>query len=143
MLRFWVYNIATAYPDNKPYVTVMLRADDGMYEEEATFVVGSDTEDGWKQYEIPLGRYKVSSHVSIAFYGVTAGGNDVIYLDNIVIEKGYPTSIDGVKADGRTVSGVKYYDTMGREVGSPQRGVTIRTVRHTDGSSETTKVVVK
>lgn len=143
VLRFWVYNIATAYPDNKPYVTVMLRADDGMYEEEATFVVGSDTEDGWKQYEIPLGRYKVSSHVSIAFYGVTAGGNDVIYLDNIVIEKGYPTSIDGVKADGRTVSGVKYYDTMGREVGSPQKGVTIRTVRHTDGSSETTKVVVK
>lgn len=142
VLKFWVYNIATAYPDNKPVLMVYVRADDGLYELAAEYVVGSDTEDGWKQYEVPLSKYSGSSFINLAFYGFTGGNADVIYLDNIVVEKGDASSIGNASADEKPVSSIRYYDISGRELKSPRSGVCIRTVIYTDGTMKSEKIVM-
>lgn len=142
VLKFWVYNIATAYPDNKPVLMAYVRADDGLYELAAEYVVGSDTEDGWKQYEVPLSKYSSSSFINLAFYGFTAGSSDVIYLDNIVVEKGDASSIGNASADEKPVSSIRYYDISGRELKSPRSGVCIRTVIYTDGTMKSEKIIL-
>jgi len=143
VLSFYVYNIATAYPDNKPELFVFLRGDDGDYTQAANYVVGGDTEDGWKKYEVSLTPVKGCSFVSFAFYGYTNGHSDVIYLDNINIEKGLPTSINIAANDVRTVVSVTWHDLAGRETTTPSKGVYIRTTTYSDGSRETKKIVLK
>ena len=142
-LKFWVYNIATAYPNNVPEVRVLVNADDGDYILMGQYTVGSDTEEGWKQYEVSLSRFKNSSFIGLAFLAFTGGYGDVIYLDNIVIEKNDATSIGNAAADGRQISTIRYYDVSGRELKMPQKGVSVRVVTYTDGTSESTKVVRK
>lgn len=141
VLTFWVYNIATAYPNNKPSLFVFLRGDDGEYVEAANYVVGGDTEDGWKKYEVSLDAVKNCSHMSYAFYAYTGGGNDVIYLDNIRIEKNTSTGIGGVTEQAKTVESVRWYTLDGRELNAPVRGVNIKTETYTDGTSRSVKVV--
>lgn len=143
VLKFWVYNIATAYPDNAPQIQVLVNADDGDYLLMAQHTVGSDVEDGWKQYEVPLGRFKDSSFIGLAFLGFTGGGHDVIYLDNIVVEKSGATSIGNAVADGRQIGSIRYYDVSGRELKMPQKGVSVRVVTYTDGTVESSKVIRK
>ena len=140
VLSFWVYNIATAYPDNRPSLYVYLRGDDGESIEAARYIVGGDTEEGWKKYEIPLSQLKGCSHMSFALYGYTGGGQDVIYLDNIRIEKADPTGVGGVTEQAKTVQGVRWFTTDGREVTSPGKGVYIMTETYTDGTRRSVKV---
>ncbi|CCZ14548.1 putative uncharacterized protein [Prevotella sp. CAG:487] len=136
----WVYNIATAYPDNRPSLYVYLRGDDGESIEAAKYIVGGDTEEGWKKYEIPLSQLKGCSHMSFALFGYTGGGSDVIYLDNIRIEKADPTGVGGVTEQAKTVQGVRWFTTDGREVTSPGKGVYIMTETYTDGTRRSVKV---
>lgn len=143
VLRFWVYNIATAYPNNAPQIQVLVNADDGSYLLMAQHTVGSDVEDGWKQYEVPLSRFKSSSFIGLAFLGFTGGGHDVIYLDNIVVEKSGATSIDNAAINGKPVGSIRYYDVSGRELKAPQKGVSVRVVTYTDGTVESSKVIMK
>ena len=140
VLSFWVYNIATAYPNNRPSLYVYLRGDDGESIEAAKYIVGGDTEEGWKKYEIPLSQLKGCSHMSFALFGYTGGGSDVIYLDNIRIEKADPTGVDGVTEQAKTVQGVRWFTTDGREVTSPGKGVYIMTETYTDGTRRSVKV---
>lgn len=142
-LSFWVYNYATAYPDNKPVVQVYARPDDGDLELIGNFVVGSDTEEGWKQYEIPLDKFAGASHISFVLYGYTGGYQDVIYLDNIEMVKGTASGISSVGDKGKTVKSIRYYDVSGRETTGSAKGVTIRTVTYTDGTTSTQKILVK
>lgn len=141
VLTFWVYNIATAYPNNKPSLFVFLRGDDGEYVEAANYIVGGDTEDGWQKYEVSLDAVKNCSHMSYAFYAYTGGGNDVIYLDNIRIEKNTSTGIGGVTEQAKTVESVRWYTLDGRELNAPVKGVNIKTETYTDGTSRSVKVV--
>ena len=140
VLSFWVYNIATAYPNNRPSLYVYLRGDDGESIEAAKYIVGGDTEEGWKKYEIPLSQLKGCSHMSFALFGYTGGGQDVIYLDNIRIEKADPTGVGGVTEQAKTVQGVRWFTTDGREVTSPGKGVYIMTETYTDGTRRSVKV---
>lgn len=140
VLSFWVYNIATAYPNNRPSLYVYLRGDDGESIEAAKYIVGGDTEEGWKKYEIPLSQLKGCSHMSFALFGYTGGGSDVIYLDNIRIEKADPTGVGGVTEQAKTVQGVRWFTTDGREVTSPGKGVYIMTETYTDGTRRSVKV---
>ena len=140
VLSFWVYNIATAYPNNRPSLYVYLRGDDGESIEAAKYIVGGDTEEGWKKYEIPLSQLKGCSHMSFALFGYTGGGSDVIYLDNIRIEKADPTGVGGVTEQAKTVQGVRWFTTDGREVTSPGKGVYIMTESYTDGTRRSVKV---
>lgn len=142
-LKFWVYNIATAYPNNKPIVMVYVRADDGDIEFAGEYVVGSDTEEGWKQYEVKLDKFAGASHISFVFYGFTGGYQDVIYLDNIEMERGTASGISDIGADGKVVKDIKYYDVSGRETNGMVKGINIRVVTYTDGSTSTQKVMVK
>lgn len=142
-LKFWVYNIATAYPNNKPIVMVYVRADDGDIEFAGEYVVGSDTEEGWKQYEVKLDKFAGASHISFVFYGFTGGYQDVIYLDNIEMERGTASGISDIGADGKAVKDIKYYDVSGRETNGMVKGINIRVVTYTDGSTSTQKVMVK
>lgn len=140
VLSFWVYNIATAYPDNRPSIVVYLRGDDGDVTHAATYTVGGDTEEGWKKYEVPLASLKGCAYMSFALYGYTGGGQDVIYLDNIRIEKAEPTGVGGVTEQAKTVQGVRWFTTDGREVASPGKGVYIMTETYTDGTRRSVKV---
>ncbi len=140
VLSFWVYNIATAYPNNRPSLYVYLRGDDGESIEAAKYIVGGDTEEGWKKYEIPLSQLKGCSHMSFALFGYTGGGQDVIYLDNIRIEKADPTGVGGVTEQAKAVQGVRWFTTDGREVTSPGKGVYIMTETYTDGTRRSVKV---
>lgn len=142
-LKFWVYNMATNYPDNKPVMNVYVNADDAGYALEGAYTVGSDTEEGWKQYEIPLDKYAGASHMSFAFEGLTGGGYDVIYLDNIEVAAGSPSGIDNPADGGKTIESIRLYDVSGREVGKQFKGIAIRTVTYTDGSRDTQKVMMK
>lgn len=142
-LKFWVYNIATAYPNNKPVVMVYARPDDGEFELAGEYVVGSDTEEGWKQYEVKLDKYAGASHISFVFYGFTGGYQDIIYLDNIEMERGTASGISDIGADGKAVKDIKYYDVSGRETNGTVKGINIRVVTYTDGSTSTQKVMVK
>lgn len=142
-LKFWVYNIATAYPNNKPIIMVYVRADDGDIEFAGEYVVGSDTEEGWKQYEVKLDKFAGASHISFVFYGFTGGYQDVIYLDNIEMERGTASGISDIGADGKAVKDIKYYDVSGRETNGMVKGINIRVVTYTDGSTSTQKVMVK
>lgn len=142
-LSFWVYNMATNYPDNKPLLDVYVRADDGEMEQVGSYIVGGDTEEGWKLYEIPLTDYASSGNISFAFYGYTGGYMDVIYLDNIEIKAGLPSSIDGVDAQGKEIESESWYTVDGMKVEKPRGGLFIHTVRYTDGTVKTDKVVVE
>lgn len=142
-LKFWVYNMKTNYPDNAPAVQVYVRADDGAYDLAGQYVVGSDTEDGWKQYEIVLNKYASSSFISLAFYGFTNGANDVIYLDNIEIENNGSLSVINPSTDNKQISAIRYHDISGCELKAPQSGVCIRTVIYTDGTVKSDKMVRK
>lgn len=141
ILSFWVYNIATAYPNNLPTIHVYLRGDDGEQIEAASYTVGGDTEDGWKKYEVPLTAVKDCNYLSIEFYAYTGGGNDVIYADNIRIDKDPASGISGVTESSKTVKSVKWYSLDGREMSKPRRGVSIKTVTYTDGTSHSSKIV--
>ncbi len=142
-LKFWVYNVPTAYPSNAPELFVYVRADDGDYAEAAHYVVGSGTEDGWKQYEISLEKFATSDFISLAFYGYTCGYQDVIYLDNIEIAEGLPTSIGETVQSGKKVRGVSYFDAAGRAVSRQDKGVKLRTVTYSDGTHKTIKTIGK
>ena len=141
ILSFWVYNIATAYPNNLPTIHVYLRGDDGEQIEAASYTVGGDTEDGWKKYEVPLTAVKDCNYLSFEFYAYTGGGNDVIYVDNIRIDKDPASGISGVTESSKTVKSVKWYSLDGREMSKPGRGVSIKTVTYTDGTSHSSKIV--
>lgn len=141
ILSFWVYNIATAYPNNLPTIHVYLRGDDGEQIEAASYTVGGDTEDGWKKYEVPLTAVKDCNYLSFEFYAYTGGGQDVIYLDNIRIDKDPASGISGVTESSKTVKSVKWYSLDGREMSKPGRGVSIKTVTYTDGTSHSSKIV--
>lgn len=141
ILSFWVYNIATAYPNNLPTIHVYLRGDDGEQIEAASYTVGGDTEDGWKKYEVPLTAVKDCNYLSFEFYAYTGGGNDVIYVDNIRIDKNPASGISGVTESSKTVKSVKWYSLDGREMSKPGRGVSIKTVTYTDGTSHSSKIV--
>lgn len=142
-LKFWLYGIPTAYPDNKPAVMVYVSADDAPYEPVGEYVVGSDTENGWKQYEVSLQKYGSASFLSFAFYGFTAGYMDVIYLDNIAIERGLPSSINDVEADAKEIKDVRYYDAAGRRVNPTTRGIVIRSTTYIDGTTKSEKIINK
>lgn len=142
-LKFWVYNIKTAYPEKAPTFEVYVRADDGEYDLAAKYTVGSDTEDGWKQYEIALDKYTSSSFISLAFYGFTNGKSDVIYLDNIEIDKKSGSSIANPSAGDKQISAIRYHDISGRELKTPQSGVCIRTVTYSDGTVKSEKIIKK
>ena len=135
--------MATNYPDNKPLLDVYVRADDGEMEQVGSYIVGGDTEEGWKLYEIPLTDYASSGNISFAFYGYTGGYMDVIYLDNIEIKAGLPSSIDGVDAQGKEIESESWYTVDGMKVEKPRGGLFIHTVRYTDGTVRTDKVAVE
>lgn len=143
VLKFWVYNIATAYPDNKPVIEVYVRADDDRYQPAGRWIVGSDTEDGWTEYEVSLDKYAGSSFISLAFYGYTGGHNDVIYLDNITVDKTSSSSTGLGISDSGQIKEIRYFDVGGRELKIPQSGVCIRTVTYTDGTMKSGKVILK
>lgn len=137
-LKFWVYNIATAYPDNAPTLKVYVHADDGADELVGDYVVGGSTEDGWRQYEVPLSAYKTAQHISLAFYGYTDGHSDVIYLDNITVERGVPSNV-AETIGGKAIKSVSSYDLSGRRISSNAKGVLINRTTYTDGTTSTVK----
>ena len=81
--------------------------------------------------------------MSFAFEGLTGGGYDVIYLDNIEVAAGSSSGIDNPADGGKTIESIRLYDVSGREVGKQFKGIAIRTVTYTDGSRDTQKVIMK
>ena len=74
-------------------------------------------------------------------YAYTGGGQDVIYVDNIRIDKDPASGISGVTESSKTVKSVKWYSLDGREMSKPGRGVSIKTVTYTAGTSHSSKIV--
>lgn len=143
VLKFWVYNMKTNYPDRRPRLYVYVRGNDASTDSVAMYEVAGDEEIGWKEYQIDLGAYSADNFVSFAFYGYTNGYKDVIYLDNISIENGSATGIGNTSEGVRRIVKTTWHDTLGRAVGNPSHGIFIRTDVFEDGSKESSKVVLK
>lgn len=135
-LSFWVYNIATKYPNNKPKIDVYVRADDGTLHQAGSYIVGGDSEEGWKQYTIDLSAYTPSQYISFALYGYTGGHEDVMYVDNILVSQ----DTEGISSPttGPAAGKEQYFDLDGRRVAKPVKGVVIKTQ-----NGKAVKMVVK
>lgn len=124
-LRFWTYNFKEVY-STPAYVQVAISTNDSQFSflPNATFNVGGDTEEGWKEHVINLDRYRTSNFVSIALLGITSGYQDVIYVDNISIDN---PSLSGIASHSATPtpSSIAIYDLQGRRTANPRSGVYI------------------
>jgi hypothetical protein len=69
--------------------------------------------------------------------GDTEYVSDIIYYDGTVV-----ASIDGVATD-KTIASVIYTDLAGRVIANPQTNFYLKTIKYTDGSKQTIKVLVK
>lgn len=125
-LRFWTYNFQEVY-STPAYVQVAISADDADFSflQNATFTVGTATEEGWTEHVVNLDRYRNSNFVSIALLGITSGYQDVIYMDNFSISNPSSSGITTISDDNSPV-GKPSYDLQGRRVNpSAYRGIIV------------------
>ncbi len=54
-----------------------------------------------------------------------------------------PTAVGSIESNGRTVAAEKFFDMSGREIAAPAKGVYVKNVTYTDGTTKAEKVVVK
>ena len=142
-LSFWVYNYAPKY-EQHPYVVVYVRADDGQYTQVASYDISTDDgSEGWKQYRVELSDFKDCHFASFAFYAYTAGHQEAVYLDNILVGDAEATAIRNTTADGtaKVVKCTEWFDLNGRKVNASGKGVYLMKNTYSDGSQKTMKVV--
>ena len=115
-LRFWTYNFQEVYT-NPAYVQVAISANDASFAfiQNATYTVGTATEEGWKEHVVNLDRYRNTDFISIALLGITSGYQDVIYMDNFSITNDNAAGITDISTD-RSPLGKPCYDLQGRRV---------------------------
>ena len=131
-LHFWTYNFQEVY-STPATVQVAISSNDSQFSfiANATYTVGTATEEGWTEHVVSLDRYRNANFVSIALLGITSGYQDVIYVDNISIVNDNADGINTVSSD-QTSLGKPSYDLHGRRVNpAVYRGIIV-----TDGKKK-------